>query len=159
MRRAANQTSGTRYATPISRPSSRWKYSHQKMPLNASSDMPLLTCRYSGVARYLSNATRQSCSVSGGSVPTIGCHSVIDSPEWVRRVTPPTTIIAKTSRQQARSQTATARSALPGVAVTRERDAGNAVLIGEPDSDTGVRCPSRWRSLPRPSGTRGRRIA
>ena len=45
-------------------------------------------------------------SESGGSVPTIGCHSVIDRPECVSRVTPPTTTIAKTSAQQTNSQTA-----------------------------------------------------
>ena len=67
---AASQTttSGTRNATPISRPSRRCAYSHQKMRLNASSVIPLFTCRYSGVCRYLSNATCQSASESGGSV-------------------------------------------------------------------------------------------
>ena len=47
---------------------------------------------------------------SGGSVPTIGCHSVIDSPECVSRVTPPTTTIANTSAQQTNSQAATGDS-------------------------------------------------
>ena len=37
----------------------------------------------------------------GGSVPTIGCHSTIDRPECVRRVTPPTTTIGNTRAQQA----------------------------------------------------------
>ena len=91
------------------RPSSRWKYSHQKMPLNSASDMPWFTSLYSGVAWYFENATAQSDSDKGGSVPTIGCHSVMDSPECVRRVMPPTTIMANTSAQQARSQAATAR--------------------------------------------------
>jgi hypothetical protein len=95
----------------ISRPSNRWKYSHQKMPLNSPTDMPLLTCWYSGVARYLAKASSHCASVNGGSVPTIGCHSVIDKPEWVRRVTPPTTTIANTSAQQRKSHAATARCA------------------------------------------------
>ena len=42
-------------------------------------------------------------------MPTIGCHSVIESPECVSRVAPPTTISANTSAQHASSQTATAR--------------------------------------------------
>ena len=41
-------------------------------------------------------------------MPTIGCHSTIDSPECVSRVTPPTTTIANTSAQQTSSQIATA---------------------------------------------------
>jgi hypothetical protein len=36
---------------------------------------------------------------------------VIDSPEWVSRVTPPTTTIANTSAQHSKSQIATARGA------------------------------------------------
>ena len=78
------------------------------MPLNAASDIPLFTSRYSGVSLYLSNASCQSASDSGGSAPTIGCHSVIDSPECVSRVTPPTTIIARTSAQHSSSQAPTA---------------------------------------------------
>ena len=58
-----NHRNGSRNATPISRPSNRWKYSHQKMPLNCSSDMPLFTCWYSGVERYFSNATSQSAAI------------------------------------------------------------------------------------------------
>ena len=37
-----------------------------------------------------------------------GCHSVIDRPERVSRVIPPTTTIAKISAQQANSHAATA---------------------------------------------------
>lgn len=39
----------------------------------------------------------------------IGFHSVIDSPEPVRRVMPPTTTMAKTRAAQTNSQMATAR--------------------------------------------------
>ena len=73
--------------------------------------MPRLTSRYSGVAWYLVKASFQAESDSGGSVPTIGCHSVIDSPECVSRVTPPMTTIANTSAQQVNSHVATARRA------------------------------------------------
>ncbi len=107
-----NQSSGTRKTTPISRPSRRWKYSHQKMPLNPASVMPWFTCRYSGVSWYLSNASCHAASESGGSVPTIGCHSTIDRPEWVSRVTPPTTTIANTSAQHTSSHAATCLRAL-----------------------------------------------
>ena len=69
---------------------------------------PLLTCAYSGVAWYFANASFQSAADSGGKVPTIGCHSVIDKPEWVSRVTPPTTTIANTSAQQRSSHAPTA---------------------------------------------------
>ena len=40
-------------------------------------------------------------------VPTIGCHSTIESPECVRRVMPPTTTIANTSAQHTSSHAAT----------------------------------------------------
>src|SRR3990172_8321648 len=91
---------------PIRRPSSLWKYSHQKIPLNPAMSIPKLTCRNSGVSWYLTNASRHCSSLSGGRVPTMGCHSTMESPEWVRRVTPPTTIIRKTVKQQMSSQAA-----------------------------------------------------
>jgi hypothetical protein len=51
--------------------------------------------------------TSSHCAASkGGTVPTSGCHSTIDRPEWVSRVTPPTTISANNNTQQASSQTA-----------------------------------------------------
>ena len=113
--RHQNQSSGRRNTTPIMRPSSRWKYSHQKMPLNASRLIPWLTFRYSGVSLYLSKASSHWASFTGGRVPMIGCHSTIDSPEWVSRVTPPTTTMANTSAQQASSHAATwSRARAPG---------------------------------------------
>ena len=39
-------------------------------------------------------------------MPTMGCHSVIDKPEWVNRVMPPTTTMAKTSEQHSNSHAA-----------------------------------------------------
>ena len=76
--------------------------------------MPLLTSWYSGVCRYFSNTVCQSASESGGIVPMSGCHSTIESPEWVRRVTPPTTTIAATASAQRSSHAATARPAVAG---------------------------------------------
>ena len=73
--------------------------------------MPRLTCLNSGVCWYLENRSCQSESVSGGTVPTSGCHSTIDSPEWVSRVTPPTTTIANTIAAHTSSHAATLRFA------------------------------------------------
>src|SRR6267378_1133201 len=107
--RSANHSSGSRNAAPISLPRSRWTYSHQKIPLKPSRFIPGLTNRYSGVCLYFPKASSHAASLSGGRVPTIGCHSTMDRPECVRRVTPPTTTIANTSAQQTSSQAATAR--------------------------------------------------
>src|SRR6266567_8088916 len=84
-----------------------------------------LTWRNSGVARYREKALFQSASFMGGSVPMIGCHSVIDRPEWVNRVTPPTTTIANTSAQHRSSHAAIAR------APAAER-AGTTTASGDP---------------------------
>src|SRR5262249_16065415 len=48
-------------------------------------------------------------SVSGGIHPVSGCHSVIDRPDSVSRVAPPTTTIAKISAATATSQIRTER--------------------------------------------------
>src|SRR4030095_13265711 len=42
-----------------------------------------------GVCLYLLNSSIHFCSFNGGNVPVITFHSVIDTPEPVRRVTPP----------------------------------------------------------------------
>src|SRR5262249_37340971 len=91
------------------RPSSRWLYSHQKMPLNSASDMRWFTCLNSGVAWYLAKVSLHCASESGGKAPTMGCHSTMDRPECVRRVAPPTTVMAKSRAQEARSHAAVAR--------------------------------------------------
>jgi hypothetical protein len=51
-----------------------------------------------------SNAFCQALSESGGTAPMIGCHSVMESPESVRRVAPPTKIIATTNSAMTPSQ-------------------------------------------------------
>ncbi len=62
-------------------------------------------------------------------VPTRGCHSTIESPEWVRRVAPPTTTIAATASAQTRSHTATARPAVAGAtAGASETSAANDLV-------------------------------
>ena len=45
---------------------------------------------YSGMAWYFRKASRQAASLSGGIAPMSGCHSVMERPESVRRVAPPT---------------------------------------------------------------------
>src|SRR6266516_2743817 len=110
--RSANHRSGSRNAAPISLPRSRWTYSHQKMPLKPSRFIPGLTSRYSGVCLYFPKVSCHPTSSSGGRAPTIGRHSTMESPEWVSRVTPPTTTIANTSAQQASGDGALAASRL-----------------------------------------------
>ncbi len=121
IRPAASSTrNGTRNAKPTRRPRKRCVHSHQKMRLKAPRLMPLLTCWYCGICRYLSKASCQSASDSGGTMPMIGFHSVIDRPEPVRRVAPPTLTSRKTSAATVSSQTrtgvvsTTAVVALPG---------------------------------------------
>ena len=94
---ARNPRNGTRKTTPIRRPRKRCAHSHQKMAWNASRLMPRLTCWYCGICWYLANASSQSACDSGGTMPMIGCHSVMERPEPVRRVAPPTLTIRNTS--------------------------------------------------------------
>jgi hypothetical protein len=71
----------------------------------------------------LAKASSHAASESGGNVPTIGCHSVIDNPECVSRVMPPMTTIANTSAQQMKSHAATMRrpAESPPAALSRAR--------------------------------------
>src|SRR6516164_594319 len=80
------------------------------MPLNSSKLIKEWTARYSGISLYLANSPAQSAAESGGTTPPTGFHSVIDSPERVSRVTPPTTTIRKIRPQQINNQTAMAPS-------------------------------------------------
>src|SRR5919108_5396176 len=77
------------------------------MLLNSSNVIAKWTARYSGISLYLANAAAQSAALSGGTTPTTGFHSVIDKPERVSRVIPPTTTIRKIIAQQMKSQAAT----------------------------------------------------
>src|SRR5438105_2329165 len=129
-RRHRKYTNGNRKTAPTIRPSSRWKYSHQKIALKPSSVMSWLLRRNSGVRRYFANVSSHCAASSGGTAPTSGCHSTIESPECVRRVIPPTTTIANTSAQQASNHTETARCG------SLEESAGIEVGI-VPDLDGG----------------------
>ena len=65
--------------------------------------------RYSGICWYFANSEVQSAADNGGTMPIIGFHSVIDRPERVSRVMPPTTTIRKINPQQQKSHAATGR--------------------------------------------------
>src|SRR5215467_4368000 len=77
------------------------------MPLNSSKFIAVWTTRYSGMALYFANSEAQSAGEIGGTMPITGCHSVIDRPDSVRRVMPPTTTIRKIITQQTKSHAAT----------------------------------------------------
>src|SRR6478752_7544600 len=49
----------------------------------------VLSIRYWGVCWYFSNSVNQPCSFNGGNAPVTTFHSVIESPEPVNRVIPP----------------------------------------------------------------------
>src|SRR5262249_13238176 len=91
----------------VARESSRGKHSNEKILLIGARDTPGLTFGSSGVRWYFSNPPCHCPWFRGGMVPTIGCHSTIDKPEWVSRVIPPTTTMANTRAQQTSNQSAT----------------------------------------------------
>ncbi len=62
--------------------------------------MPAFISRYCGLSRYLSNSAAHWVSFRGGTAPVTGRHSVMERPESVSRVRPPTTIIAITREEQ-----------------------------------------------------------
>jgi len=73
-------------------------------------DMRELTRCHSGDALYLSNSASQSASLRGAVSPA-NFQSVMERPERVRRVTPPSTTIEKTQAAPPASQAPTARCA------------------------------------------------
>src|SRR2546423_11790161 len=79
------------------------------MLLNSSKLIAKWTAWYSGICWYFANSAAQSAADSGGTMPIIGFHSVIDRPDRVSRVIPPTTTIRKINPQQKKSQAATGR--------------------------------------------------
>ncbi len=58
---------------------------------------------------YFWNSASHAARPSGGKAPVTGRHSVIDRPDPVRRVEPPSTTIANTRAATAKSHTATGR--------------------------------------------------
>ena len=102
---AANHISGTMNITPIIRPQARCAHSSQKIDLKPSRPMPGCSSAYCGIVLYSANSRCHSASESGGKAPDSGAHSMIDRPEPVTRVAPPSTtmpqIIAATTNSQA----------------------------------------------------------
>ena len=66
-----------------------------------------LTCANCGICLYFSNSAAQVAASIGGIAPVTGFHSVMDSPEPVSRVAPPSAIIATTMTNSSISQTRT----------------------------------------------------
>ena len=85
--------SGNKNPIPISRPRNLCAHSHQKIILNSSNVMLKFCNLNSGISLYKLKYNIQSFWFSGGSNPENNCHSVIESPESVSLVKPPTTII------------------------------------------------------------------
>ena len=141
-RRTQNQSSGNAKASPTTRPSRRCTHSQKKMNLNCDSVMPSWIAAYCGTRLYAAKAASHAVAVSGGIAPLTGFHSVIDSPDSVSRVMPPTTTIANTRLATKRSQSA--------IASGRAKGWSCRVTAISPDSSTPVRRRlSTRRSRPR----------
>ena len=153
---------GTRNTTPIARPSKPMEVFPPEDALELGErhrvvDVAVLR-RRAGTSRMPRPSRR---CVMGGNAPTIGCHSVIDRPECVRRVTPPTTTIANTSAQQT-SEPADERMVRRGIDCTgaRVQGAGGRGVGGRHQRSRNVMArasrvrPARCRSYPRRTPTR-----
>ena len=77
----AENEKGSRKAAPIRRPRKRCAHSHQKMTLNCLEPHAAIDVLVLRDLRYFAKASSQSACDSGGSAPTIGCHSVIERPD------------------------------------------------------------------------------
>src|SRR5215472_16499942 len=100
--------------------------------------------RYCGIALYFSNSAVHCASLSGGSTPVTGCHSVMERPDPVSRVMPPITTISRIMAQHAKSQRAMARSllvALAGFAESVREDKGPLASWQVPDPCQNLRMP------------------
>src|SRR5229473_3603013 len=88
-----------------------------------------------GISRYLANSACHAASLKGGRMPDIGCHSVIDSPDSVSLVTPPSTTMTRIIAAQTRSQTAMARRLPAATASTPVWGRRSIPLIMWPEAD------------------------
>lgn len=86
---------------------------------------------YSGDCLYFSNSTNQSSSERGGR-PPVNFQSVIESPDLVSRVIPPSTTILKTQAADTKSQIPTAFRAVDP-AVTKSF--GPSILFADIDAE------------------------
>ena len=67
-----------------------------------------------GICWYFANSASQAAADDGGSAPVTGFHSVIDSPDPVSRVAPPSAIIATTMTNRTTSHARIAPRAMFG---------------------------------------------
>ena len=84
-----NRIKGTRKTTPINLAHKRWNHSQKKMNLKSDNVKWELRYLYCAICLYFSKAVFQSCSFIGGKAPMTGFHSVIDRPDPVNLVMPP----------------------------------------------------------------------
>src|SRR5215208_4885464 len=114
------------------------------MALNSDRLMPLLTSSYCGIWRYFSNSAAQAISESGGMAPVTGFHSVMERPDPVSRVAPPTATMATTSAARRKSQACTSFNASGRVAGSRVSEASAARVMEKPELSGGVQRRTAW---------------
>src|SRR5829696_8979663 len=102
------------------------------MNWNSARLMPWLRSAYCGLALYLANSESQAASFSGGMAPVTGRHSVIERPEPVKRVAPPTITIASTRMATMKSHVAVGRerSSFRNEVICPPTDMGNKAQLG-----------------------------
>ena len=97
---------------------------------------------------YLSNSSSHSACDKGGRTPDTGRHSVILKPDSVNRVTPPTTMTAKTRAEEPSSHIATEGGDSTGSplgnrrapdALVEKKRGSNGRPLSVPESS--LRCP------------------
>ena len=85
-------------------------------------------CLYSGNCLYLSNSASHSASERGGFIPFSRCHWVIDRPDSVSLVTPPTNTAPPTKPQQPMSHQPTALLPLAPLRVADEAELASCLF-------------------------------
>ena len=83
----------------------RWAYSHQKIYLNSINDIPKFISLYCGIFLYKAKYFSHSISFNGGKIPVIISQRVMESPDSVNRVRPPTKIKEATKIRDEYNQT------------------------------------------------------
>ena len=89
------------------------------MRLNPARSIVGFSSRNCGICWYFANSASHAACPLGGSAPVTGFHSVIDRPEPVSRVAPPSAIMAATMTNRTTSQTRIAPRAPRGAVSIR----------------------------------------
>ena len=132
--RIQNTINGTNRARPSSRPMSRCVHSIRKIAWKWPSVMSgNRDSHIAGSACTSRTPPSRPPGQSGGITPVTGFHSVIDRPDSVSRVAPPTTTIRNTSAATLQSQCATAPP--------RPRTWAAAIWPREEDEEWDIRDP------------------